>query len=394
MKPELADALEAARWRLHRNGPAYFRAAVWALAFVESDQVGTLAVDDRWRVYVNAAFAIGQANTGERGIDGLAGIVLHECLHPTFRHGPRAKAIGVDDHAHWNTAGDCEINYTIDAAGVFLPSNGLRPHMFGWSDDGSAEEFYLQPRQKSQPQCSGGSGAGTPGPWELGDSLTDAHGSPAPAGLTDLQAATVRLAVARGVKDANDRRPGSVGGGILRWAREVDAPPKVDWRDMLSGKLGRALALYGSSPSYARPSRRQSPGGLVLPVHRRRAGRVALVLDTSGSMGDRDIGTILATVRDACLQLGKVWAIPCDGMASEPVEIRTLEALEPFLRGGGGTDMRIGIARAEELAPDAIVVVTDGGTPWPDVAPATPTTIVLTQDYGAPPAWADVIHAR
>jgi len=108
-------------------------------------------------------------------------------------------------------------------------------------------------------------------------------------------------------------------------------------------------------------------------------------------MGDRDIGVILATVRDACLALGRVYVVPCDGSASDPTEIVGLDELQDLLVGGGGTDMRVGIERACETSPDAIVVVTDGWTPWPSEAPHVPTTIVLTQKDVPTPEWADTV---
>jgi hypothetical protein len=69
-----------------------------------------------------------------------------------------------------------------------------------------------------------------------------------------------------------------------------------------------------------------------------------------------------------------------------------------MLTGGGGTDMRRGIADAldDRPTPDLVVVVTDGLTPWPETRPARPVVVALL-DSGAghrpaPPAWATVVE--
>jgi predicted metal-dependent peptidase len=137
-------------------------------------------------------------------------------------------------------------------------------------------------------------------------------------------------------------------------------------------------------------------GGIVLPVYRQPTARISLVLDTSGSMTDKDLGTALAVVIDACMALGHVSAVACDAAAGDVVDVRHVDDLREYLRGGGGTDMVAGIAKAAEGLPDAIVVVTDGETPWPRSAPDVPVVIILTRKpaYCAkPPAWAEVVQA-
>ena len=51
----------------------------------------------------------------------------------------------------------------------------------------------------------------------------------------------------------------------------------------------------------------------------------------------------------------------------------------PLLTGGGGTDIRAGIAAASKLKPQPtlIIVLTDGETPWPDRRPPIPVIIAV-----------------
>ncbi len=247
--------------------------------------------------------------------------------------------------------------------------------------------------------CAGGSGVdGVKRPWELpspGD--PDFQEGETPEGLPPVEVKLVVAMTAHAIKkhvEAKGR--GSVPAGILRWAEDILEPEPIPWDALLTSRVRYYMdTRRGPVASYARPSRRGA-GGLVLPVHRAPQHEVVIVGDTSGSMGDRDLAVVIGTVYQAVETLGSVKALGCDAAAVEPVEVRHIEDLRAALAGGGGTDMSVGVAKAAEGDPDAIVVVTDGDTPWPAVQPEVPVIIVLTRSsrYGSPPpAWAEVIDA-
>jgi predicted metal-dependent peptidase len=392
MTPQLADLLSLARFQASRSVP-YLARGLWACSYVESSDVETFAIDSKWRVLVNPTFAVKCAADGS-----LPAALVHEALHQILRHGPRAKTIGADDHPRWNCSGDCEINARIDEVKVLkLPSCGVRAATFGWAPSLAAEEYYSQPsnpRKGPEPGCSGGSGAGAPHDAE---SELPAAGLGGPPGLSEGEGDLVRVAVAQATIEAAKTKPGSVGAGMLRWAESMGDAPTIDWRAMVQARIVYATqAKRGPTPSYARPSRRGMGCAMILPVYRAPVPRVSLVLDTSGSMRGGDIGTALAVVVDACLALGHVQAVACDAEAGDVVDVRHVDDLRDYLRGGGGTNMVAGIARAEETSPDAIVVVTDGETGWPNEEPACPVIVVLTREpsyCGRPPTWAEVIQA-
>jgi predicted metal-dependent peptidase len=64
------------------------------------------------------------------------------------------------------------------------------------------------------------------------------------------------------------------------------------------------------------------------------------------------------------------FGMACDAAVHASTEVRSPADMMALARGGGGTDMRIGIKAAaeEKHRPDVIVLITDAETPWPTKA--------------------------
>jgi len=119
---------------------------------------------------------------------------------------------------------------------------------------------------------------------------------------------------------------------------------------------------------------------------------VAVVVDVSGSMSDREVEKSLAEVVGIVREVGQVELVVCD--ADVHAVKRVVKSRDLTWRGGGGgTDMRVGIERALEGRPDLVVVFTDGETPWPSRPPTVPVVVALTaKPQKAPPQWAKVVE--
>jgi predicted metal-dependent peptidase len=141
----------------------------------------------------------------------------------------------------------------------------------------------------------------------------------------------------------------------------------------------------------------------VLPGTRRPVPNVAVVVDTSGSIDDTLLSRALGEVDGALRGLGvsdaSVTVFACDAAVQTVARIRNVR--DSNLAGGGGTDMRTGIAAASDLRPrpDLIVVFTDGYTPWPEQPPtgsAVIAGILGRKEHTLPPspAWARRIECR
>ncbi|GAA2748718.1 vWA domain-containing protein [Kitasatospora cinereorecta] len=379
--------LLAARFRAASDRP-YLAAALYALAVVESADVPTMGVDRHWRCYVSPDFVAATP------VPELAGVWVHEVAHLLRDHHGRADRLSAAeqrDRHRVNVAQDCEINDDLLADGLRLPAGRMEPKLFGLPE-GQLFETYLPllPPEVRCPDC--GSGAtGRPAPWEL-------PGGTGPARLGDVEAQALRRQTADAMR-AHQRSRGSLPAGWQRWAEEI-LEPTVDWRRALSGAVREAAAWAAGAVDYTyrRPSRR-TPAlrGVVLPSLRRPLPRVAVVIDTSGSMGDGELAAALGEVTGVLREVGvrgnRVTVLACDADVHAVSRVTATEQIT--LGGGGGTDMRVGIdaAMAAPERPGIVIVLTDGLTPWPDELPGCRLVAALIgQDAPAPPSWVETVR--
>ncbi|MEV0454922.1 vWA domain-containing protein [Catellatospora methionotrophica] len=396
------EKLYAARLHAARVRP-YLATALFALHPVASSRVPTMAVDRHWRCYVSPAFV------DRTPLDELAGVWVHEVSHllrDHHRRGDRVAAerglTGPGERLRINIAADCEINDDVYGDGLARPADAVDPQLLGLSDGELMEDylrqFRLGPRTQNLVWLDCGSGAdGMDREWDLGPD--GAHG------LDEQQRDAVRFRVAQGLVGA----PGHASKGWKRWADEAFHPPQP-WRELLGAAVRSAATASGAGDdyTYGRPSRRSaSLPGVVLPSLRRRPPRVVVVIDTSASVSDTELGSALLEVTAIARAVGGrrdlVTVLSCDAAAGVAYALCRAEGIP--LTGGGGTDLRAGFAKALRLnpRPDVIVVLTDGQTPWPSTEPPCRTVVGLfprnsgwdeDSEYvpDLPPDWARVVE--
>jgi predicted metal-dependent peptidase len=447
------DAFSAARLRASRLRP-YFAQALASMSPVPVPGLGTMAVDRYWRVYYDPETT---AKWGKKAAPVTIHEVAHllrDHMGRADKYGTDldVRAWGWSTDAEINQAdfvGEMEL-----PNGAILPQTiGCEPggiaeeyydHMVKSRPKGSGSEFDVdgsskgdasesssgtcptragngaKPGQHASGQASGGSsGGGTPSasdapgqtpsdkppeshggcgggsgvdgrtrPWELAPDDAQAPG------LSEVDGNLIRRAVAQQIMAAS-RSAGKVPGGWRQWAETILEGPKVDWRTQLASCLRGQLSAAGVQDySYARPSRR-SGAGVVLPALRSRKPRVGVVIDTSSSMGDKDIADALAEVDGICKSLASdVFAVSCDSVVHACQ--RVTGGLQVRPAGGGGTDMGAGLAELERCGKiDVAVVLTDGQTPWPAQEPRCRTIVVLIGKFATGvetvPSWARAV---
>lgn len=370
------DKLYAARLLAARARP-YLASALFALHTVPSRDVPTMSVDAYWRCYVSPGFV------DRMPVEDLASVWVHEVSHLLRDHHARSERYAREhdctephERLRMNIAADCEINDDAFGDGLVVPEGAVLPGHLGLEGGLLMEEylrrFRLGPGTQWLAWLDCGSGAdGLRRGWELGPE--GAHG------LSPQERDRVRYRVAQGIKGS----PGKVPGGWRRWAEEAFHPTQP-WRELLGAAVRAAAAGGGAGEdyTYGRQARRAvSLRGVVLPSLRRRPPRVCLVVDTSGSVSDAELGSAMSEVAAIGRAVGGrrdlVGVLACDSAADV---VRPLAAAgEMTLLGGGGTDLREGFARAlrSRPAPDVIVALTDGQTPWPAERPPCRTVIGL-----------------
>ena len=374
---EAQRRLQAARLWIAANRP-YYSKAVFSCPVIPVAPPARVGIDEQWRIYANSEFLETLA------VEDAAAELIHLLNHALRDHAQRARNSSVDAMTvlAWNAAADCEINDDLYEDNLIEEDDWLFPEDLGMSECMPAEHYYRHLLDNGVPvqvdiECGSGCHSHAV-PHEL-HADTEA--------LSDFDRTLLKRAVAAAVADHRKAHgTGSVPGGLVRWAEQT-LHPKVNWRQQLAAALRASVHHRTGTADYTwqRPSRRQQPEDLVLrPAMTRPVPSIAVVVDTSGSMSEHEldralteISAIIATVVPG----DSVRVLSVDTGVHTDQRIHSTRLIS--LAGSGGTDMAAGIAAAaDEASPDAIVVITDGWTPWPSARPPGARCVIaaLTDD--------------
>lgn len=390
------DSAVATRWRQLRLGLAWdstiLAPPLAALTIIDSDRFPngranpTAGIDDRGRMYINPTWA-SQQNDGQARF-----VILHEVLHLILRHHER---VGGRDRDLWNLSGDLVINDCIQALGlrsdIERPQEGIfrekhAPHI---PPNLSVEEVYELLRSDGQGgqgkitikitvgQVTGGCGVEPAegqgdGSGEGGDGQGDGQGISVEitgdmSGLSPQEWQNIAQAVANAAKSAS-----TSGGAALTPLLRIP-PSRVRWDALLRELAAAAVSRAGrDNVSYSRRSRR-SPRRIFLPGTVANDVRLAIIIDSSGSMSDDELAACVAETRAAIDAAGvkaflvvhdhevraETWIAPGSGTATVTKQIT----------GRGGTLFQPAYDAVAEAGASfaAVVHFTDGypGDAWP-----------------------------
>ncbi|MDD3530635.1 MAG: VWA-like domain-containing protein, partial [Gallionellaceae bacterium] len=163
------------------------------------------------------------------------------------------------------------------------------------------------------------------------------------------------------------RQAGKLSASMLRLVDELLAP-RLPWRALLARYM---MNVARDDYSFQRTSRRE--GDAMMPRLMSQGVRVAVVLDSSGSIGDEELREFLAEVDALKAQVrAEVTLHACDDKLAEggPWRFAMWEALElpEGILGGGGTDFRpvFEWLDGERADPDLLVYFTDAEGRFPE----------------------------
>ena len=406
--------LIAARYWIAARCP-YYTVALYRCALRTTRHVGTVAIDRHWRIWANPDH-ISTLTVTDTAVE-----LMHLLNHVLRGHHERAQHT-VDDPlraAVWNVAADCEINDDLLDGLPFqtakVPDRWPAPWKLRFNSRQTAEQYYRQLLDSALVHIDTGDVAwpddqhgGVLRPHaDCGSAATGItpHWEPPPDTdtPTSLEARLLRRRVAQAAIDHERADPESVPDSMLEWAKH-HLGHKIDWRRALTAALKRAAHHKRGNADYTwtRPPRRPNPtsphGETLRPASTQPMPDIAVIVDTSSSMTEDQHGQAVAEIDSICRRVlpgHHIDYYTADTKITHHQRITNTRNL-PF-HGGGGTDMAKAIQTAAHTRPTAIIVLTDGYTPWPDQPPpGNPHTIAALTSEDPPtedvPGWMQVIE--
>ena len=437
-------ALAAGRVRTFGYAP-YLATYIYSLSEQPSPGSGTCGVSMDGVIHWDPEFV------EALDVDTLAYVVLHEALHLILRHHARAQEVYGDSPEQqlqlaMNIAGDLCIEQILafmrplrPAGAVHLgadcPQLGIK---LDFPENKELLEYYSMILAAVRDRPKGGNG----GPGESqqdgepdesdesgasGDSRADQSkpqkksGKPGSRGGKNGLAARACVpgtggSAADGVRRANEdeddswqayksnlyahkldtacrehesKMPGSVP-GILKQALDIQLRPQPDPFQHLKSVVATSTAnpLGGRLATYRRLSRKQPPDVCRLRGQLTTQASAVVIVDTSGSMCDRETKIkALTVVADGLRKLKSVKVVCADTHVRSSVKLSNIDKF--VWEGGGGTDMAAALIQVDkEDQPDSIVLITDGYTEWPQRQLRARTIVALTD-----PGWSNQVPA-
>ena len=342
----------------------FFAGVMLKFKQVWTTDIPTAAITSRGRVlHLNPEWVEREVRSASR----MVFLLCHECLHYMWLHGARR---GNRTPDKWNIAGDAVINETLVSMGVgeFI-DGGVR---WPGAEKMSAEQVYaLLP----EPDGNGAGGIGNDlsGEDGEGDGLTEGE-------QREIEA-QVKMDVAQAERVA--KMKGTVSGqlqGLIDGIIQVKTP----WHAILERFM---TALVNESISWKRPSKRGYDAGVYLPGKMKDPGMgtIVLAVDTSASVGDRELQNFhghIARIIEQC-NPERVVAIYCDYSVQRVDEYTGEIQFQMRSDGRGGTSFRPVFDKVAEMGinPDVLVYLTDGEGEHLSSAPDYPVIWVTTTGY-------------
>lgn len=236
--------------------------------------------------------------------------------------------------------------------------------------EGKGGKEYTGPK----PPFGGSAADGRERPWEQGPPSEEEPG------LSENDRDMVERQVARDIKEYAEKHVGDVAGNLERYAKEI-IHPTVNPLDELSAACRYAVNTkrgYGDY-TWSKPNHRQ-PTGMRLPAYIEPTPLVTVIVDTSGSMSDKELGQALGVVGEVVNNTPEgLTVISGDTDKAECERVFGPEQVK--LGGGGGTNMGriIEGVMDDRNPPDAVIIVTDGFTPWPSQEIDAELVVCLTR---------------
>lgn len=233
----------------------------------------------------------------------LRGLILHENLHIAFRHLLHSRDLFLKNRALANKAADYVVNDVImsikDKKFITLPKGGLYDPKY--HNMNMRQVYRLLEEEQEQEQEKGndsGEGEGQSGDGAGGGQYEfdehDISSGPTSAEEAQAQDGQIDRAMREGALLA-----GRLGLNLPRQIQEL-LEPTVDWRRELAEFVSASCAGKDEY-TWRKFNRRLLPNDLYMPsVEAETIGEVVIAIDTSGSIGQKQITEFASELASIC----------------------------------------------------------------------------------------------
>jgi len=186
--------------------------------------------------------------------------------------------------------------------------------------------------------------------------------------------------------------PGNIESQIKKWL----APPTLSWKQLLRMFVAQSIKC-GSKRTWKRPNRRygdKQKGRLP-----ERTLKLAIAIDTSGSVGTEDFKEFMAEIRSiqSCYRQDTV-VIEADAEVAKTYKLKPHHQLDVNFRGRGGTDYEpvFKYIKEKERDTDLLIYFTDFYCSFPKEKPKHPVIWVVTSqgDKSNTPPWGMIARIK
>lgn len=315
-------------------------------------------------------------------------ITAHEVLHCVFNHcgmlrpfvnSKKVKFLDGSelpyDSGLMNVAMDLVINdLLIESKIGTFPKEGCHDPKIATHKDSFLDAYRKIFKQQ---QGGGGKGpGGNPGGGKGFDQLLDpgtSQGKNPDQAVQDRSQTAWDTAVAAAMAAAKSQ--GKLPAALERMFTDI-LEPQASWQDLIRALFARKVG--SGSYDWRKPDRRLIQRDIYAPQRSGHGcGDVVVAVDTSGSIGQRELDVCFAELRGILedARPNKVYLVWCDAKVhgvDELDQASELSGLKP--KGGGGTRFEPVFEWIDEqgVTPDALVYLTDGWGSFPKDAPRYP----------------------
>ncbi len=330
---------------MQRKSP-FFATLAFNIDFSTSSSIPTAATDGKRVIYNEEFFET--MSKPER-----MGVLLHELLHVVFRHALR---VGNRDRFIWNLAADIYCNTIItDLNYCKLPQSAVNEPAL-WRD--TTEEIYEELLKEADICKKYENGCG-----ESQNSISDLlkPGDLSKEELESLEREFKNI-LQRAETVAKTKGKGEIPGRLERELKALTAE-KIDWRQILQNFL---ISFPNDFKDYDRRFLYQN---LYLDALQGDKLRVAVCIDTSGSIGSEELTTFTTELKAIlrCHPQIECYFYWADHDLYGPYELKENTQV-PRPKGGGGTSFVpfFDDIQKMEIPPSVAVYFTDGYGTFPE----------------------------